>query len=48
MGIAATLVTVNVAVLIIVSVNHRVKVYSIIVVMQMVVMAVFPMLKHLA
>jgi len=45
MGIAASLVTVNVAILIIVSVNHRVKVFTIISVIQMLVMAIYPILK---
>ena len=44
MGIAASLVTVNVAVLIIVSVNHRVKVFTIISVIQMLVIAIYPIL----
>ena len=46
MGIAASLVTVNVAVLIIVSVNHRVKVFTIISVIQMLVIAIDPILRN--
>ena len=44
MGIAATLVTVPVSVIIIVSVSHRVKVFAIMGIIQMLVIAIFPVL----